>query len=97
MPIRQKHIIAIAAAIVLIGGAVWYVEDASTKALTAHHAVPAQPLSVSPTAGMAAEFQGDTEHAQQYLRRALALDPLFWQARVAIAEIDSAGFFRAAL
>jgi tetratricopeptide (TPR) repeat protein len=49
------------------------------------------------TAGMAAEFQGDTEHAQQYFRRVLALDPLFWQARVAIAEIDSAGTFRAAL
>jgi tetratricopeptide (TPR) repeat protein len=48
-------------------------------------------------AGMAAEFQGDTEHAQQYFRRALALDPLFWQARVAIAEIDSAGIFRVAL
>jgi tetratricopeptide (TPR) repeat protein len=37
-------------------------------------------------AGMAAQFQGDKEHAQQYFRRALTLDPLFWPARVAMAE-----------
>lgn len=40
--------------------------------------------------GMAVQFQGDKEHAQQYFRRALTLDPLFWQARVATAEMNSA-------
>jgi tetratricopeptide (TPR) repeat protein len=48
-------------------------------------------------AGLAAHFQGDTERAQQYLSRALALDPLFWPARVAMAEIDSPGTLRVVL
>ena len=42
-------------------------------------------------AGIAAQFQGDKEHAQQYFRRALTLNPLFWPARVAVAEMNSAG------
>jgi Tfp pilus assembly protein PilF len=43
-------------------------------------------------AGLAAHAQGDKEHAQEYFRHALALDPLFWQARVAMAEMDSPDF-----
>jgi tetratricopeptide (TPR) repeat protein len=48
-------------------------------------------------AGIAAEYQGDKEHAQQYFRRALTLDPLFWPARVAMAEMNSAGTFGVSL
>ncbi len=44
-------------------------------------------------AGLAAQYQGDKEHAQQYFRSALMLDPLFWPARVATAEMNSAGTF----
>lgn len=41
------------------------------------------------TAGLAAHSLGDKEHAQEYLHHALALDPLFWPARVAMTEMDS--------
>ncbi len=41
------------------------------------------------TAAMAAHSQGDKAHAQEYFHRALALDPLFWPARVAMAEMES--------
>jgi tetratricopeptide (TPR) repeat protein len=46
------------------------------------------------TAGMAAHSQGDKAHAQEYFHRALALDPLFWQARVAMSEIASPGILQ---
>jgi tetratricopeptide (TPR) repeat protein len=48
-------------------------------------------------AGLAAHSQGDKEHAREYFRHALALDPLFWPARIAMAEMDSPDFPQASL
>ncbi len=39
-------------------------------------------------AGLAQRAQGDKNRAQENFRHALALDPLFWPARVAMAEMD---------
>jgi Tfp pilus assembly protein PilF len=39
-------------------------------------------------AGLAQHAQGDKDRAQQDFHHALALDPLFWPARVAMAEMD---------
>jgi tetratricopeptide (TPR) repeat protein len=41
------------------------------------------------TAGMAAHFQGDKAHTQESFHHALALDPLFSPARVAMSEMNS--------
>jgi tetratricopeptide (TPR) repeat protein len=38
------------------------------------------------TAGLASHYLADNAKAQGYFRRALMLDPLFWEARVATAE-----------
>jgi hypothetical protein len=43
------------AAIALIAAAVWGIELESTQALEAHHAMPENPLSVSPVPGMVPE------------------------------------------
>jgi Tfp pilus assembly protein PilF len=40
------------------------------------------------TAGLASHYLADNAKAQEYFRRALALDPHLWEARVAMAEHD---------
>jgi tetratricopeptide (TPR) repeat protein len=40
-------------------------------------------------AGLAAYSRGDKARAQEYFHHALAVDPSFWPARVAMAEMDS--------
>ena len=40
------------------------------------------------TAGLASRYHADDTKAQEYFRRALVLDPLFWEARVAMADRD---------
>jgi tetratricopeptide (TPR) repeat protein len=40
-------------------------------------------------AGLAADSRGDKARAQEYFHHALAVDPSFWPARVAMAEMDS--------
>ena len=40
------------------------------------------------TAGLASRYLADNAKAQEFFRRALMLDPLFWEARVAMAERD---------
>jgi tetratricopeptide (TPR) repeat protein len=39
-------------------------------------------------AGMAERYKDDKEHAEEDFRRALRLDPLLWQARVAVVEMS---------
>ncbi len=39
-------------------------------------------------AGLASRYLADDTKAQEYFRRALVLDPLFWEARVAMADRD---------
>ena len=40
------------------------------------------------TAGLASHYLADNAKAQEYFRRALVHDPLFWEARVAMADRD---------
>ena len=40
-------------------------------------------------AGMAERYKGDKEHAEEDFRHALRLDPLLWQARVAVVQMKS--------
>jgi hypothetical protein len=37
-------------------------------------------------AGLAEHYLGDKDRAQEDFHRAIALDPLLWEARIAIAE-----------
>jgi mono/diheme cytochrome c family protein len=55
MKIQQKRGAQILTAIALIAATIWGIESASTQVLTAHHAMPENPLSVSPGPGAVLE------------------------------------------
>ncbi|HEX6496464.1 MAG TPA: DUF5107 domain-containing protein [Acidobacteriaceae bacterium] len=48
-------------------------------------------------AGLAQRAQGDKNRAQDDFRHALMLDPLYWQARVAMAELDRSDILQPSL
>jgi len=48
-------------------------------------------------AGLAHRVQGDKDHAKENFDHALALDPLFWPARVATAETDRSDILQPSL
>jgi tetratricopeptide (TPR) repeat protein len=48
-------------------------------------------------AGLVQRVQGQKDRAEEDFRRALALDPLFWQARVAMAQVDRSDILQPSL